>query len=342
MTTYCNAGAGKAALSIQYDIDNLTAEVRSEGNQAWRHNNVALLPLNISARGHDALGTAFGVAIFPDKESGQDAFLTECGRPKYAGLTLGEMINHFIPDYIVEPPQWDDQANKPILPWIEPVTGLDVNAPLSDYEAFLALVEQHIGWQAGTTEQLEKDVEAQAPTVTTVSGNNVLINGRTAVHEDSGGVLQTIDVCLTTVGNSVVPIPYCNVAKSSDAASTASSVQVNGNPACNMKSNFSKSTGDQPGKKKGVASGSIKGKAEFILGSFDVYIEGKPAVRQGDLMISNNKNTPPMPLNQAGGPMPRGLQVNDPNALAPKENAKRIIIKISGNEKIDHDMIVKG
>jgi hypothetical protein len=342
MTTYRNAEAGNEALSIQYDIDNLTADVRSDGNQAWRHNNVALLPLNISARSHNVLGSAFGVAIFPDKEAGQDAFITGCGRPKYAGFTLGQMVNHFISDHIIEPPQWNDEKNEPVLPWLEPVTGLDVNAPLSDYDAFLTLVEEHIGWEAGTTETLEKDVEAEAPSVSTVSGNNVLINGRTAVHADSGGMLQTIDVCLTQIGNSVVPIPYGNLAKSSDAASTASSVKINGNPACNIKSNFSKSTGDQPGKKKGVASGKIKGKAEFLLSSFDVFIEGKPAVRQGDLMISNSKNTPPMPLNQPGGPMPRGLSVNDPNAIAPKENAKRIIIKISGNEKLDADMIVKG
>ncbi|MCJ8321137.1 MAG: DUF4150 domain-containing protein [Colwellia sp.] len=342
MTTYCNAGAGNEAQSIQYDIDNLTADVRSDGNLAWRHNNVALLSLNISARKHDALGSAFGVAVFPDKAASQDAFLTECERPKYAGFTLGEMVNQFIPDYIIPPPEWDDEANEPILPWLEPVTDLDVNALLSDYPKLLTLVEEHIGWEAGTTQTLEKDTGAQAPTVATVSGTNVLINGRTAVHADSGGVLQTIDVCLTPVGPSTVPIPYPNLAQSSDAASTASSVKINGNPACNIKSNFSKSTGDEAGTSKGVASGTIQGKAEFILSSFDVYIEGKPAVRQGDLMISNSKNTPPMPLNQAGGPMPRGLQVNDVNALPPKQNAKRIIIKIAGSEKLDVDMIAKG
>ncbi len=342
MTTYCNAGAGNEAPNIQYDIDRLTADVRSDGNQAWRHNNVALLSLNISSRSHDALGTAYGVAIFPDKAASQDAFITECERPKYAGFTLGEMVNQFISDYIIPPPDWNEEEKQPILPWLEPVTGLDVNAPLTDYASLLTLVEEHIGWEVGTTETLEKDSEAEAPTVSTVSGNNVLINGLTAVHADSGGVLQTIDVCLTPVGTSVVPIPYPNVAQSSDAASTASSVKINGNPACNIKSNFSKSTGDEAGTKKGVASGTIQGKAEFILGSFDVFIEGKPAVRQGDLMVSNSKNTPPMPLTQAGGAMPQGLQVNNMNALPPKENAKRIIIKIAGSENVEHDMVSKG
>ncbi len=342
MASYINAQAGNQALSIQYDIDRLTADIRSDGNQAWRHNNVALLPFNISARQHGAIGSAFGLAIFADKADSQDAFITECQRPKYTGWTLGEMINQFIPDYIIPPPEWDEQNNQAILPWIEPTTGLDVNAELSDYDALLSLVEHHLGWQAGSTETLEKDHEAEAPTVSTVSGNNVLINGKTAVHKGSGGTLQTIDVCWTKIGTSVVPIPYSNIAKSKDAASTASSVKINGNPACNIKSNFSKSTGDQPGKKKGIASGTIKGKAEFILGSFNVLIEGKPAVRQGDLMISNNKNTPPMPLSQRGGPKPRGLSISDKSDLQDKAAGKQIRVKISGSEKLDHDIIVRG
>jgi len=34
MTAYTNAGAGSEALSIQYDIDRLTADIRSGENQA--------------------------------------------------------------------------------------------------------------------------------------------------------------------------------------------------------------------------------------------------------------------------------------------------------------------
>jgi hypothetical protein len=37
---------------------------------------------------------------------------------------------------------------------------------------------------------------------------NVLINGRTAVHAGSEGILVTVDVCLTKIGKPVVPIPY--------------------------------------------------------------------------------------------------------------------------------------
>ncbi len=143
-----------------------------------------------------------------------------------------------------------------------------------------------------------------------MSKKSVLINGRTAVHADSGGVLNTIDVCLTQVGNSVVPIPYPNVAQSKDADKTASSVFINGQPACTKDSVFAKSKGDEPGNKKGVKSGTKGDEASFIMGSSNVFIEGVAAVRAMDMMVSNKQNTPPMPLMQPMGlpPLPKGIQ----------------------------------
>ena len=140
---------------------------------------------------------------------------------------------------------------------------------------------------------------------------NVLINGRTAVHKGSKGVLTTVDVCLTKIGKSTVPIPYTNVARSEDAAKTASTVFVNGHPVCHKDSIFAKSTGDEPGKRKGVKSGTITKKAEFITASSNIYIEGVAAVRQGDMMVSNNCNTAPMPLSQPGAKRPKRNQLED-------------------------------
>ncbi|WP_259395137.1 DUF4150 domain-containing protein [Pseudoalteromonas sp. SR43-5] len=333
--TYINAAAGKQTGSVQYDIDALTADVRSGGSLTWRHNNPTLLALNNSARSNGALGKASNVAIFEDRDAGEAAFLDEIARPKYRDKTLGEMVNTFIPDYIIPPPQWDDEKNEPILPWNEPQTDMDVNKPITNAQAFLDLVSSHLGWQAGTQEQLTKDAQSQAAQVTTVSGQNVLINGRTAVHKKSGGKLSTIDVCLTTVGPSVIPIPYANMAAASDVASVAGSVKINGNGAANIKSNFSKSKGDKPGNKKGIISGTNDGKAEFIIGSFNVLIEGKPAVRQGDLMISNSKNTPPMPLAQSGGASPRGLSVEVRDSLKSVETTHQASVLVTGVDSND-------
>ena len=54
--------------------------------------------------------------------------------------------------------------------------------------------------------------------------------------------------------------------------------------------NYSTSTGDEAGSAGGVVSSKTKGKAEFILYSFDVKIEGKNACRMGDTMTHNDKN----------------------------------------------------
>ncbi|WP_429884436.1 DUF4150 domain-containing protein [Geoalkalibacter halelectricus] len=139
--------------------------------------------------------------------------------------------------------------------------------------------------------------------------SNVLFNGRTAVHAGSGGTLTTVDVCRTKIGKKIVNIAYTNVARSADAAQTAATVFINGHPVCHQKSIFAVSSGDEPGDRMGVVSGTIKGKAEFITASPNVFIEGVPAVRQGDMMVSNNGNTAPMPLMQPGAAPATGLSL---------------------------------
>jgi hypothetical protein len=78
-------------------------------------------------------------------------------------------------------------------------------------------------------------------------------------------------------------------------------VKADGNPVCVKSSNFMLSTGDEAGALLGVASNKIKGKAEFVNYSFDVQVEGKNVPRAFDLMLHNDKNTPPAPLLQGPG-----------------------------------------
>jgi len=125
-------------------------------------------------------------------------------------------------------------------------------------------------------------------------------DGMSVVHAGSNGVTQAMpDVCLTPAPPAPpVPIPYPNVAMSSDTASGASTVLSDGNPTCVSDSNFAVSTGDEAGTALGVASGKIKGKAEFVNYSFDVFAEGKNVARAMDQMLHNDKNTPPFPVVQ--------------------------------------------
>ena len=129
----------------------------------------------------------------------------------------------------------------------------------------------------------------------TVGANNLSV-----VHAASNGVSVAFpDVCKTPAPPAPpIPIPYPNIAKSSDTAQGAKTVQCDGNPVCVKDSNFMVSTGDEAGSLMGVASSKIKGKAEFVNFSFDVQIEGKNVPRALDLMLHNEKNTPPVPVMQ--------------------------------------------
>ena len=131
-------------------------------------------------------------------------------------------------------------------------------------------------------------------------GVTVGVNYLSVVHADSGGVTIAFpDVCKTPSPGGPIPIPYPNIAKSSDTAKGTSKVKCDGNPVCVKDSNFSMSTGDEAGSAGGgVASNKIKGKAEFVNFSFDVKFEGKNVPRAFDLMLHNDKNTPPFPLLQ--------------------------------------------
>lgn len=159
---------------------------------------------------------------------------------------------------------------------------------------------------------------------------NVLINGRTAVHAGSGGTLITVDVCLTKVGKPVVPIPYVNVARSAETASAASDITIDGHPVCHQFSNFSTSMGDEPGDRKGIISGTTKGKATFVTASPNVFLEGVPAVRQGDMMISNNRNTPPMPLMQPGAAPPPQGEIGEAEEREGEERPDTVEFEIDG------------
>jgi hypothetical protein len=132
-------------------------------------------------------------------------------------------------------------------------------------------------------------------------GITVGVNNLSVVHKDSGGVTTAFpDVCKTPSPAGPIPIPYPNIAKSSDTAEGSKTVKCDGNPICLKDSNFRMSTGDEAGSAGGgVVSNKIKGKAEFVNFSFDVKVEGKNVARALDLMLHNDKNTPPFPLVQA-------------------------------------------
>lgn len=130
--------------------------------------------------------------------------------------------------------------------------------------------------------------------------SSVGVNKLSIVNADSSGTsIAFPDLCKTPAPPAPpIPIPYPNIAKSSDMAAGTKSVVVEGKPVCVQDSNFSTSSGDEAGNLGGVASSKFQGKAEFVNFSFDVQFEGKNVPRSFDLMLHNDKNTPPAPVLQ--------------------------------------------
>jgi hypothetical protein len=129
---------------------------------------------------------------------------------------------------------------------------------------------------------------------------SVGVNMLSVVNQDTNGTTIAFpDVCKTPSPGGPIPIPYPNIAQSSDTDKGTKKVKVDGKPVCIADSNFKMSTGDEAGTAGGgVASNKTKGTAEFVNYSFDVSFEGKGVARSFDLMLHNDKNTPPFPVLQ--------------------------------------------
>jgi len=121
------------------------------------------------------------------------------------------------------------------------------------------------------------------------------------------------DVCKTPTPAGPVPIPYPNIAQSSDTADGSSTVKIDGNPIMLKSSNLKMSTGDEAGSAMGVVSNKIKGKAVPINGSFDVKVDGKNVFRLTDPMQSNCGN----PGNSVNPALVQPPQVVIPNRTKP-------------------------
>lgn len=138
--------------------------------------------------------------------------------------------------------------------------------------------------------------------------STVVVNFMTVVHASSSGMLMCFpDVCKTPAPPAPpIPIPYPNIAQSSDTDQGTKKLKVDGNPAMTKASNFKMSSGDEAGSVGGVVSSKIKGKGYPQLFSMDVKFEGENVVRLTDIMCGNGAspgNTPPMPEIQPPNPV---------------------------------------
>lgn len=119
--------------------------------------------------------------------------------------------------------------------------------------------------------------------------SDVTANSRTVVHKGDGivNVSALPDVCKTPSPGGPVPVPYPNVAQSSDLADGAKHVTIEGNPVALENSKLKQSSGDEAGTLGGVVSGKNRGKMTWGTSSPDVCVEGKGVIRFADLTHHN-------------------------------------------------------
>jgi len=114
-----------------------------------------------------------------------------------------------------------------------------------------------------------------------------------AARTDSIGQCLTpgpIDFCKTPTPGGPVPMPYPNKAGTSDGKGSKK-VKVCNNQALRKGDKIMLSMGDEGGAAMGVVSSKIKGKAEFMLGSPFVKVQGKMWAHHGVPMQQNDGNT---------------------------------------------------
>jgi len=121
----------------------------------------------------------------------------------------------------------------------------------------------------------------------------ILVNGLGLTYKSTIGVtIATLpDVCKTPSPAGPIPIPYPNFADQGSLDGGTTTVNAKGNMIAIKGSEYSRSSGDEPGTAGGVTSNTFKKEATWISYSFDVKMDGGNACRHTDKMFQNHKNT---------------------------------------------------
>lgn len=111
----------------------------------------------------------------------------------------------------------------------------------------------------------------------------------------AGGSTATtgpLDACKTPSPAGPVPIPYPNLAQVSDVngGTAASKTKFDGAKVCTVKSEITRSSGDEAGTAGGVVSSRNMADVKFKMGSSKVIVEGEKCTHIGSMTGHNGSN----------------------------------------------------
>lgn len=101
-----------------------------------------------------------------------------------------------------------------------------------------------------------------------------------------------LDVCKTPSPAGPVPLPYPNIAQASNAegGSCCAKVKAGGSKVCTVKSEISRSSGDEAGTVGGVMSNVNMKSVTYKMGSSKVLAEGNKVVHVTSMTGHNGNN----------------------------------------------------
>lgn len=130
----------------------------------------------------------------------------------------------------------------------------------------------------------------------------LFVNGRRVITKAPGAIVRSKSKNFTSPKR-IFAKEYENICKSEDLENCCDDVKVDGFPVATLDSFFPQSYGDEAGSGGGVKSGTINGKGIFKTASPDLFVSSVdgsicnvPIIREGDLVVSNNGNCEPAPI----------------------------------------------
>jgi hypothetical protein len=130
------------------------------------------------------------------------------------------------------------------------------------------------------------------------------------------------DICKTPIGKSIPPIPYTIKGEFTQASGVSLDIKSHGEPVVLHASTVIPTvTGDSPGRAKGIKSGTVGKRVQHDEKSKSVTFNGEQAIRKGDTVWMNDKNTNGK-VYERGGEAAQPLIQTGNNAASPPPEQK--------------------
>ncbi len=143
---------GSTVYTVQYFDENGNMVIRSDGSKAWRNNNPGNMVYN--SRGfavrHGAIGSAGGMAIFPDESMGRQTLIALLKTADYQKLSISDL-----------PEKYDKHNATEYRRMLLSISKLDLNKLIKnlspeEFERLRVAIERIEGWKEGREDFIDK------------------------------------------------------------------------------------------------------------------------------------------------------------------------------------------